>query len=129
MLFTGLDIEEVQRVQRLLNERPDLLRKIFTEYEWRYAKGKKTAQTLTGIWCAKEAVVKAFSSITRLDIRDIIIRHDLKGAPYCAKIQDFEFESKYKIVLSISHTKTYAVASCISYSGYMDIWNSKSLDP
>lgn len=113
MLYTGLDIEEVQRIRRLFDIKPLLLQKIFTKYEWEYALGKNAAQTLTGIWCAKEAIVKAFSSIVQLDIRDIKINHHSNGAPYLIKIENYDFTHEYRVILSISHTRNYAVANCI----------------
>jgi len=113
MLYTGLDIEEVKRIRRLLELKPLLLKKIFTNYEWEYSLKGNTAQTLTGIWCAKEAVVKAFSFIGDIDIRDVKINHYVNGAPYLFEINNFEFSPVYRVVLSISHTRNYAVANCI----------------
>lgn len=113
MLYTGLDIEEVKRIRRLLELKPLLLKKIFTIYEWEYALTRNTAQTLTGIWCAKEAVVKAFSFVGGIDIRDVKISHHANGAPYLFQINNFEFSPVYRVVLSISHTRNYAVANCI----------------
>ena len=115
MLYTGIDIEEVQRIRRLFDLKPRLLQKIFTKYEWKYALRKNAAQTLTGIWCAKEAIVKAFSSIVQLDIRDIKINHHSNGAPYLVKIEAYEFLQKYRVILSISHSRNYAVANCIIF--------------
>lgn len=113
MLYTGIDIEEVDRIGHLLKVKPLLLKKLFTAYEWEYAHGKLPSQTLTGIWCAKEAVVKAFSSIITLDIRDIMINHNLQGAPFLYEIKHFLFREQYQVIISISHTKKYAVANCI----------------
>src|SRR5690606_15155983 len=93
--------------------KPLLLQKIFSEYEWEYAMYKNVAQTLTGIWCAKEATVKAFSPIVQLDIRDVKINHHSNGAPYLTKIENFEFIHEYRVILSISHTRNYAVSNCI----------------
>lgn len=109
----GIDIEEIERFTKILKNKPTTLQRAFTVYEWQYASKKNTAQTLAGIWCAKEAVVKAFSGITSIFITDIQIEHYSNGAPYIAGIKKLNFEKEYYIKISISHTKLFAVANCI----------------
>jgi holo-[acyl-carrier protein] synthase len=113
MISVGNDIEEVARFKHLLENKPKLLLKIFTAYEWEYASFKNQAQTLAGIWCAKEAVVKALSSYSSLDIRNVEIKHHQNGAPYVSNIQHFSSYKSFEISVSISHTKNYAAAVCI----------------
>lgn len=113
MISVGTDIEDISRFRRLLAAKPGILFKLFTKYEWEYASGKDQSQTLAGIWCAKEAVVKAFFNYSSLDIRDIEIQHHQKGAPYVSNIRSFCLYQDFDISISISHTKTYATATCI----------------
>ena len=113
MLSIGVDIEEVSRFKRLLDSKPQILQKIFTQYEWKYAQTKHQAQTLAGLWCAKEAVVKALVNYVALDIRDVHINHYSNGAPFVCTILNFEIAESYDISLSVSHTKNYATATCV----------------
>lgn len=109
----GIDIEEVARFNHLLNVKPYLLQKIFTPYEWEYAKTKYQAQTLAGIWCAKESVVKAMSGFNEiLNIQDVYIAHKNNGLPFVEKIKQVKIED-LDIKISISHTKSYATAVCL----------------
>jgi holo-[acyl-carrier protein] synthase len=110
----GIDIESILRVQYLLKNKPKVIRKFFSKYEWEYAKGKSNiSQTLTGIWCAKEAVVKAYSSIKPILITDVKLKHNFSGEPYVVSINNKKIISTLKISISISHTKDYATAVAI----------------
>lgn len=109
----GIDIEEVVRFQRLINSKPKLLLKMFSTYEWEYASKKQIAQTLAGIWCAKEAVVKALSQNGfSVSIQNIEIKHNADGVPYVSEIHKLNFDLN-KIKISISHTKNFATAVCL----------------
>ena len=112
----GTDIEEVLRFKRLLNLKTQLLQKIFTPYEWEYAKTKHATQTLAGIWCAKESVVKAMSGLNEtINIQDVHIAHKINGTPFVKKIKNINDIENFDIKLSISHTKNYATANCFIF--------------
>lgn len=56
----GLDLLEIDRLERALARRPRLAERLFTEGERAYAAGKaRPAQHLAARFCAKEAVAKA----------------------------------------------------------------------
>ncbi len=56
----GLDLLEIDRLERALSRRPRLAERLFTEGERAYAAGKaRPAQHLAARFCAKEAVAKA----------------------------------------------------------------------
>jgi holo-[acyl-carrier protein] synthase len=113
-LSFGTDIEEVTRFKHLLEKKPLLLKKLFSDYEWHYASQKNTAQTLTGIWCAKESIVKALSAINiEVLIRDVNIGHLKSGVPILLCIHGLHDFDLSLVKVSISHTANYAVASCI----------------
>jgi holo-[acyl-carrier protein] synthase len=60
-----------------------MLKDIFNSSEWDYAlKKSNTAHTLTGVWCAKEAVVKTTSHKKEVFIIDIIIKHKKSRQTY-----------------------------------------------
>lgn len=105
----GIDIESVSRFDNLYSKKISLLQKMFKKYEWEYAITKANpSQTLAGIWCAKEAVVKALNPIKHVFIKDITIKHRETGAPY-VELNSDEINAT-SIHISISHAKDYATA-------------------
>lgn len=56
----GIDLLEIERLERALERRPRLAERLFTARERAYAEGKaRPAQHLAARFCAKEAVAKA----------------------------------------------------------------------
>lgn len=108
----GIDIESVSRFENLYLHKKRLLEKMFNPSEWNYAvKKANPSQTLTGIWCAKEAVLKALYSYEPLFIKDITIMHKDTGQPFV--LLNSELVQSASIKISISHTNEYATAVAI----------------
>jgi holo-[acyl-carrier protein] synthase len=60
MTGVGIDLLEIARLERALERRPNLARRLFTEAERAYAAARaRPAQHLAARFCAKEAVAKA----------------------------------------------------------------------
>ncbi|UGS37676.1 holo-ACP synthase [Capillimicrobium parvum] len=60
MSAIGLDLLEIDRLERALERRPRLAQRLFTDAERAYAASKaRPAQHLAARFCAKEAVAKA----------------------------------------------------------------------
>ena len=112
ILGIGIDIIEIERVRRAIGRWGEaFLTHIFNEEELEYVKKRKfPAQHYAARFAAKEAVYKAFGDNKSLLWKDITILNDENGKPYC-RIKDNNF--KNKILLSISHTRNYAVANAI----------------
>ncbi|MBN1870687.1 MAG: holo-ACP synthase [Candidatus Omnitrophica bacterium] len=112
MLGTGIDIVEIGRMQKALDRwGEDFLKHIFNEEEISYVKEKKfPTQHYAARFAAKEAVYKAFGDNRALGWKDMTILNDENGKPYC-RLNDKKH--KEKILISISHTEHYAVASAI----------------
>src|SRR3989475_9189062 len=56
----GIDLLEIDRLERALARRPGLADRLFTARELEYARGRaRPAQHLAARFCAKEAVAKA----------------------------------------------------------------------
>ena len=56
----GLDLLEIERIERALERRPGLAARLFTEGELAYSRSRaRPAQHLAARFCAKEAVTKA----------------------------------------------------------------------
>ena len=110
----GIDIVEIAKLERAVNRWGDLfLKRIFTDGELIYSKSKRfPMQHLAARFAAKEAIFKAFGTDSKLNFRDIEISNDSFGRPFSIVKNKTE-----KILLSISHTENYAIASAIIQKG------------
>lgn len=107
----GIDIENIERFKSLDKH---LIERVYTKNEIEYCTSYENSHIhLAGMWCAKEAVVKAVSDLN-LVISEIEILHNSNGAPYInisQKLQKyFEDRNIKNIHISISHTDTIATA-------------------
>ena len=83
---------------------------VFTPAEIEYAKKFKFPyRHYAGRFAAKEAIFKAMG-IPHLSWHDVTITNDATGKPVC-HYNDKKF--KHRLLISISHTRSYAVASAI----------------
>lgn len=112
ILGSGIDIIEVSRIERAIGRWGDhFLRHIFCEEEITYAqKHKNPMQHFAGRFAAKEAILKAIGDNAHVSWKDMKIKNDTHGRPFC-EYSDKTF--KHQIQISISHTSNYAVASAI----------------
>ncbi len=108
----GVDIEEVSRFRKLpYKSNQFFYKKIFTPVEIKYCLSKADPyQHFAARFAAKEAVLKAFGDNAHIGWKDIKIINDKNGKPLCI-YKDRNF--KKQILISISHTKNYAVASAL----------------
>ncbi len=108
MLAIGVDIEEISRFE---NKDKKFLNRIFTKKELDYCLSKKYfAQHLCARFCAKEATIKALSTIgaKKPTFREIEILKKENGAPYINILVN-EYK-KYDFLISFSHEKNKAIA-------------------
>jgi holo-[acyl-carrier protein] synthase len=107
----GIDIVEVKRIQKAIDRWGDhFLNQIFTAQEINYAKKHKNpTMHFAARFAAKEAIYKA-AGRKDLSWKDVTILNDKDGKPYCL-VHKKSF--KHKILISLSHTKIYAVANAI----------------
>lgn len=123
MLGIGIDIIEIDRISKAIEKQNKFLEKLFTEYEISYyvEKGKR-AETIAGLFAAKEAISKVMGKgISGYSWKDIEINHTKEGAP----IVMLHGEAKKlardmgidRILVSISHCKTFAVANAAGVKG------------
>lgn len=79
-MTVGLDLLEIDRLERALARRPRLADRLFTEVEREYAAARaRPAQHLAARFCAKEAVAKALG-LPGWSFRDVEVV-DTAGAP------------------------------------------------
>ena len=106
----GTDIIEIARIQNSIRKfGADFLDHILTREEIIHAKKFKSPfQHYAGRFAAKEAIYKALGN-PQLSWQDIRITNDRSGQPQCF----IRGKKSKKVLLSISHCKTYATAVCV----------------
>lgn len=111
ILGTGIDIIEIDRIQKAVERwGDDFLNHVFTPVEITYAKKFKFPyRYYAGRFAVKEAIFKAMG-IPDLSWQDVTITNDKDGKPVC---QFNKFNPKHHLLISISHSRDYAVASAI----------------
>ena len=118
MLATGVDIIEIDRIERSINRFGDKMRnRIFTPQEQTYCAGK--LPSLAGRYAIKEAVSKALGTgIGDVNFTDIEVVNDERGKPELvlhnnAK-QLAEQQGFTQWSISISHTTTHAIGFAVA---------------
>lgn len=119
ILGIGIDIIEIDRIEKVLNRTPRFLDRNFTEKEIEYfKKNNLKSESIAGNFAAKEAISKAIGTgIRGFNLKDIEILRDDLGKPIVNKYNNLkEICIKYsvkEIKVSISHSENYAVANSI----------------
>jgi holo-[acyl-carrier protein] synthase len=121
ILGTGVDIVEISRIKQAAQKwSKRFLKRIFTDRELEYSHGKSLPyQHLAARFAAKEAVLKAIgdSTIHRIEWTNVEILNDEHGKPLVnlsGQAKKIKQDKKISdIIISMSHTRTYAVASAI----------------
>ncbi len=125
IIGTGIDMVEISRIKNAAKKwRKIFLLKIFTDKELEYSNEKTSSyQHLAARFAAKEAVLKALGSglTSRMEWRDIEVWNEESGKPNVRLTGEVERVSQARgvsnIIISMSHTRTYAVASVILVNG------------
>lgn len=121
IIGTGIDIVEINRMRDAIKKWGDsFLTKIFTPLEIKYSNSRRfSPQHFAARFAAKEAVVKAFGEPNKHPIRwtDIEVLNDKEGKPVI-RFHATALRAKKKkrigdVVVSMSHSKNYAVANAI----------------
>lgn len=110
----GIDTVRISRIQNAI-ENTAFVNRVFTDAERRYCDSKPNkAQSYAGVFCAKEAAVKAVGIGFGNGIMpaDIEVAHDKNGAPWLNFYGSAaELFKPYISSVSISHDGDYAVAA------------------
>lgn len=120
VLGIGIDIIEIARVERALERREKLLKRLFTPQEIAYCTGRgRPGASLAARFAAKEAVRKACSSVIPGEVLpwlDVEIYMDC-GRPMVKLLGNTARKAgRYGIrdvLVSLSHSKEYACATVL----------------
>ena len=108
---SGIDIIEVSRIGEL-GKNKRFLHRGFSKEEIAYCSGKKnSAQHFAVRFAAKEAIWKAVGN-RKLSHRDISVKNDEHGKPAAVLPSNLEKTCR-KLCISLSHTKSFAVAVAV----------------
>ena len=115
MSGVGIDLLDVERLERALERRPRLAERVFTDGERAYAAGRARPTThLAARFCAKEAVAKALG-LTAWSFRDVEVVAT-GGAPevrLSGGVARRAEELGVRARVSLTHTDTMAGAVAI----------------
>ncbi len=116
----GLDLCEISRMEKLLQDGRFLARFFsLEEQEYIRGRGNAAAESMAGIFAAKEALTKALGcGLSGGDLSDIAVLHVASGAPYYDLRGRWALLAAEKRVvrfhLSISHEGGMAAAVCVA---------------
>jgi holo-[acyl-carrier protein] synthase len=115
----GVDVVEVDRVERLLDRRPSFRRRVFTPEEVSYCESKATpAGSYAARWAAREACIKALGGIRNLKWQDIAVERAPTGAPRLALKGGARARADRigvaDVLVSFTHESSMATAFCIA---------------
>lgn len=110
----GIDIIEIKRIERLFYKTDRFIERILTSNERiqfnKIQTNRRKVEFLAGRFAAKEAFAKATGmGIGELSFQHIEVRNSTSGAPFII-VEGYETKN---VLLSISHSKEYAVAQVI----------------
>jgi holo-[acyl-carrier protein] synthase len=115
----GVDVVEVDRVERLLRDRPSFRTRVFTEDERRYCDQKSSpAGSYAARWAAREAARKALGGVRGLRWHDISVGRARSGAPHVVLTGSARARADQvgvdQILVSFSHERSIATAFCVA---------------
>jgi holo-[acyl-carrier protein] synthase len=112
----GLDLLEIDRLERALERRPGLATRLFTDGERAYAAARaRPGQHLAARFCAKEAVAKALA-LEAWSFTDVEVVNDERGAPRVllhGSAAARAAELGVAVEVSLTHTRTDAGAVAV----------------
>ncbi len=113
----GVDLVEIGRVKKLIEEDRGFTERIFTDKEIAYCESKfSKAQHYAARFTAKEAFFKALGTGFRdgMSWQDVEVENDSLGKPQlrlaAVALEKFRKRKLKKALLSLSHTREMAVA-------------------
>ena len=112
----GIDLLEIERLERALRRHPRLGPRVFTPAELDYAKQRaRPARHLAARFAAKEAVVKALGLDGALGLREVEI---LAGAPPSVRLHGRAArqarEGNVEVRISLTHSRDFAAAVALA---------------
>ncbi len=121
ILGLGVDICEIERMERALRRHPTMRERVFTPEERTYCDAKaRPAESYAGRFAAREAVIKALGGYRARGWQDISVSRAPSGAPEIrlrgnAKARADEIGVS-RVLISFTHERSSAVAFAVAVS-------------
>lgn len=115
----GTDIIEIERIRKAVAKKK-FRDNVFTETEQAYceSRGRNSAASYAARFAAKEAFFKALGTGILMPLIDVEIVNDEHGAPKInLRGKVAALVQSRKILISLSHSKEYATATCMICGG------------
>jgi holo-[acyl-carrier protein] synthase len=112
----GIDLLEIDRLERALERHPRLAERVFTAGEREYAAARaRPARHLAARFAAKEAVVKALGLTGGFGLREIEV---VAGEPPAVRLSGRAAEAARgdDVEISLTHSREYAAAVAVRAS-------------
>lgn len=116
----GIDIVEVERIQKALSNGDSMARRVFTEAEREYCSRRRNRfQHFAGRFAAKEAALKALGTGWQEGVRwqDVEVVPDTLGKPllnfYGRALEILKESGATGSLVTITHAARYAVAAVV----------------
>jgi holo-[acyl-carrier protein] synthase len=112
----GIDLLEIDRLERALERHPRLAARVFTDAEREYAAGRvRPGRHLAARFAAKEAVVKALGLSAGFGFREIEV---VAGEPPTVRLSGRAAEAAgdQRIDISLTHSRENAAAIAVAQS-------------
>jgi holo-[acyl-carrier protein] synthase len=109
----GIDLLEIERIERALERYPRLAERVFTEAERDYARARaRPGRHLAARFAAKEAVVKALGLTGGFGLREIEV---VAGEPPAVRLsgQAADAGEGLEVRVSLTHSRDFAAAVAI----------------
>ena len=116
MSGVGLDLLEIERLERAIERRPGLATRLFTDAERAYAASRaRPGQHLAARFCAKEAVAKALghAGVELAGRRGAQRRRGRRTSCCTATCAARAGELGVRVAVSLTHTRTMAGAVAV----------------
>jgi holo-[acyl-carrier protein] synthase len=122
VLGLGVDICEIERMERALARHPTFRERVFTPEERAYCDGKaRPAESYAGRFAAREAVIKALGGYRGRRWQDISVTRVPSGAPAIALAGNAKARADElgvgHVLVTFTHERTSAVAFAMTVSG------------
>ena len=124
MLFTGIDLTEIERIKKSC-QNPRFIARVFSAKEQEYFASKRNPYpSMAAAFAAKEAFSKALGTgIRGFELNEVSVEHDPLGAPFftfTGHAADIVRQRKLSFSLSLTHTDTVAAAFVVATETDLD---------
>jgi holo-[acyl-carrier protein] synthase len=119
ILGLGVDICEIERMERALGRHPAMRERVFTPEERAYCDGRaRPAESYAGRFAAREAVIKALGGYRGRGWQDISVSRHPSGAPQILLTGNAKRRADSlgvdRVLVTFTHERTNAVAFAVA---------------